>query len=620
MTDEYLIRRAEALGVSASYLDWRKQRVDVAPQTLRAIVNVLDESSAARVGVGGPAGAGASKAAITDPELKPPIPKDRSWGFAVQLYSVRSRRSWGHGDLHDLADLARWSARQLGAGFILINPLHAVEPVPPLSDSPYLPMTRRYVSPLYLRVDDVAEFGELTGVQRQHVEQLAQPLRAASITPDLIDRDRVWTAKLRALELVHAIPRTAEREASYRGYREREGAELDAWAAWCVLAELHGPDWRTWPQDLASPSRAEVQRRTSSGPLAERADFYAWLQWLLDGQLAEAQRVARAAGMAIGVIADFAVGVHPGGADAWAHQDMLVQGMTVGAPPDGFNQLGQEWAQPPWNPQRLAAIGARPLAELLGSAFRHAGGLRVDHVMGLMRLWWIPDGMTPANGAYVSYDHRLTVGALTTQAARADALAIGEDLGTVDDWIRDYLTSQDVLGTEMMWFARERDGSPLQARRWRRDVIATVGTHDVPPVSAFVSGDQVTVRARLGLLKDPEAERSSAERALSAWRNILVAEHLLPPSEHPGPDEFTIAMYEYLTLTPSLLIGVSLADAVGERRTQNIPGTAREYPNWRIPLCDGEGVAVLVDNLSDLALVQEVAGSVAERLRRHQPA
>jgi len=539
--------------------------------------------------------------------VRPRLPRRRSWGFAVQLYSVRSRRSWGHGDLHDLADLARWSAGQLGAGFILINPLHAPEPVSPVSDSPYLPMSRRYLSPLYLRIEDVPEYQNLNPAQRQYVDELAEPLRAASTTPDLIDRDRVWAAKRLALELIYSTGRPAERETSYRRFTQREGAELAAWARWCALAEVHGADCRGWPPELADAGRAA--ELTASGPLAERAGFYAWIQWLLDEQLAEAQHSALALGMDIGVISDLAVGSHPGGADAWAHQGLLVGGMSVGAPPDGFNQRGQDWTQPPWHPHRLAVTGARPLADLFAAALRHTGGLRVDHVMGLTRLWWIPAGLPPAQGAYVRYDHALTVGALTSEATRAGALAIGEDLGTVDPWVRRYLAAQHVLRTEMVCFARAPDGSPLRSPHWRRNCMATVGTHDVPTVSGFVSGDHVSVRAQLGLIKDPAAERKASELTLSAWRDLLVAERLLPAAGRPTADQFTVALYGFLARTAALLIGVSLADAVGDRRTQNVPGTSDQYPNWRIPLCDSEGKAVLLENLPNITLVRSVAGA-----------
>jgi len=600
MTDSELISRAEALGVSASYVNWRRERVDVPADTLRAIVGALGGPPANR------------QAQDAGPAAKlPGVPRRREWGFTVQLYSVRSRRSWGHGDLHDLADLARWSGGQLGAGFILINPLHAAEPTHPVSTSPYLPMTRRYVSPLYLRIEDIPEYDQLNPAQREYVDELAGPLRAASSTPDLIDRDQVWEAKRLALEQIYTVGLTRERRARYRAFAEREGAELDAWARWCAIAEEHGPDWRRWPAELADPRGAAAQ--AEAGPLRERGCFYAWIQWLVDGQLAEAQRAARAAGMSIGVIGDLAVGVHPGGSDAWAHQDLLVRGMSVGAPPDGFNQQGQDWSQPPWHPQRLAASGAGPLAELFCAALRHAGGVRADHVMGLMRLWWVPEGMPPDRGAYVRYDHALTVGALTKEAARAGAVAIGEDLGTVEPWIRGYLVGRHVLGTEMAWFAREPDGSPLRPAHWRRTCMATVGTHDVPTVSGFVTGDHVTVRAQLGLLKDPEGERRTSDMRLSAWRDVLTAQGLLLAGREPSAEEFTVGMYGFLARTPAVLIGVSLADAVGDRRTQNIPGTSDEYPNWRVPLCDSEGKAVLLEDLPDLEQVAAVVRAVTTR-------
>jgi 4-alpha-glucanotransferase len=232
--------------------------------------------------------------------------------------------------------------------------------------------------------------------------------------------------------------------------------------------------------------------------------------------------------------------------------------------------------------------------------------------MGLMRLWWIPAGQRPARGAYVSYDHRASVAALAGAAARAGAVAIGEDLGTVDPWISDYLAEHDILGTMMLWFASDTDGNPLPPQLWRRDCMATVGTHDVPPVSGFVTGDQVTVRSRLGLLNtSEERERLDARATLERWRAALEVQGLLSPGQAAGPAEFTVAMYGYLRKTPALLLGVSLADAVGDVRTQNVPGTSDEYPNWRIPLCDGEGRAVSLDDLADSRVVRAVARAAA---------
>jgi 4-alpha-glucanotransferase len=611
VTDEQLMERARGAGIVTEYRDWRGRLVSVPAETLAAILEVLDQPVATTT---------EAQSAPPDAERGLELPATRQWGFTLQLYSVRSAGSWGHGDLHDLAELARWSAAELGAGFLLVNPLHAAEPLEPVSPSPYLPMTRLFVSPLYLRVEDIPEYRELPPAARQRIDALAAPLRAASRTADLIDRDAVWRAKRAALELTRAVPLTADRAAAFAAFRADRGRDLERWSAWCALAERYGPDWRAWPAELADPGRASVEVARDDG-LNKAAEFHAWLQWQADDQLAAAQRAARTAGMAHGIVHDLAVGVNPGGADAWAHQGELVGGFTVGAPPDGFNQLGQDWAQPPWNPRALAAASYRPLAELFAAALRHAGGIRVDHVMGLMRLWWVPAGQRPDRGAYVTYDQRASVAALVGAAARtspgsspAGALAIGEDLGTVEPWIRTYLAEHGILGTEMLWFAHDRSGRPLPPARWRRGCMATVGTHDVPTVSGFFTGEQVTIRAKLGVLRIPEErERADSDAMLSGWRAALVRHGLLPADQRPDTGQFTVALYGYLRMTPALLLGVSLADAVGDIRTQNIPGTSDEYPNWRIPLCDDQGRAVLVEDLPGNPLLQQVCRAVRGR-------
>ena len=651
VSDPELVRRARNAGIITDYADWRGQPVEVPAETLAAILDALDqpptvdeqwtaedlieaggtapgeavtgefaaaqlaqaglagEFAADDAGKGGLAGEfAADRRAGLRPRLT--LPTERQWGFTIQLYSVRSSRSWGHGDLRDLAELARWSAADLGAGFVLVNPLHAAEPLPPISPSPYLPMTRLYTSPLYLRVEDILEYAALPTPDKDLIGGLAAPLRAANCTPDLIDRDAVWTAKRRALEMISKVPLTEPRQAAYDRFRAKGGRRLQEWSAWCALAERYGPDWREWPEELADPRRG-IEMVSGDAELATAADFHGWLQWHADQQLATAQDAAKAAGMAYGIIDDLAVGVHPGGADSWAMQDLLVRGFSVGAPPDGFNQLGQDWSQPPWHPRRLAAEHYRPMAELFGAALRRGGGIRVDHVLGLMRLWWIPAGQLPDRGAYVRYDHDAAVGALAGTAARMDAVAIGEDLGTVDPWVHDYLTDHGILGTMMLWFARADDGTPLPPARWRRACMATVGTHDVPPISGFLSGEQVTIRSRLGLLRtSEEQERAESEELLARWQAALVAEGLLEPGQQPDAGQLTVALYGYLRKTPALLLGVSLADAVGERRTQNIPGTSDEYPNWQLPLCDDDGGPVLMEQLPGIGLVREVCQAV----------
>jgi 4-alpha-glucanotransferase len=605
-----LTRRAQAHGVAVSYHNWRGRHVEVPDETLAAVLGALggaprgDDPPQTP-----PAHGGATRLPVA------PWPARRSWGFAVQLYSVRSRASWGHGDLHDLAELATWSGGDLGADFVLVNPLHAAEPQPPVSPSPYLPMSRRQISPLYLRIEDIPEYQGLSAADRARVEALAAPLRAASATAALIDRDAVWAAKLAALELIHAVPLASGRRAELDAFLARDRRAVGDWAAWCALAEVHGPDWRSWPAALADPGSAEVAGLREA--LAGRIGFHAWLQWLTAEQFAAAQRAARRAGMGIGVITDLAVGAHPGGADAWARQDVIVPGISVGAPPDEFNQLGQNWTLPPWHPGRLAAQAGRPLADLIAACARNAGGLRVDHVMGLARLWWIPAGMAPDQGTYVRYDHELMGGVLAAEVARAGALAIGEDLGTVEPWLRTFLAERRVLGTSMLWFERRADGSPRRPGGWRRGCLATVGTHDMPPAAAFLAGEQVTIRAGLGLLTRAEAqERAAAQRELAGWLAMLAGEGLLPRPGQPSATEFTAALYAFLTRTPAVLIGVSLADAAGERRPQNMPGTVDEYPNWRVPLGDADGKPLMLEDLPGHEGVRAVAAAVAAGLRR----
>jgi 4-alpha-glucanotransferase len=615
--------RAAELGVSVSYWDWLGHEVIVGAETLQAIVTALEEVPLA------------DAHAPTPLEAVAPVPSERSWGFTVQLYSLRSAGSWGHGDLRDLADFAAWSARDLGAGFVLINPLHAAEPLPPVSPSPYLPMSRRWVSPLYLRIEDIAEYKDLDDEERTRLTVLSAPLLAASRTPALIDRDAVWTAKREALEVLRKVPLTDVRQASLDAFRLRHGQALEDWGAWCALAEVHGPDYRTWPARLRDPRTAEAEVRR--GDLAALAEFHAWVQWLVAEQVSAAQAAARDAGMAIGIIADLAIGAHPGGADAWAGQEFLASGFTVGAPPDAFNQRGQDWALPPYHPRALAAAGYRPLAELFdstlgrppggaggdGAAGRYghegdgirgggAGGLRIDHVMGLSRLWWIPAGMSPAEGAYVYYNAQGTLGTLASGAAADGGGGGGEDLGTVEPWLREALAARGALGTQLLWFERGWANEPLAPQWWRRNSLVTVSTHDLPPAVAFLSGSQVTDRLALGLLTRSEAEeRAEASQMVDDWIGALVEKGLLPRGERPDADAFTAALYGYLALTPARLIGVNLAEAAGESRSQNMPGTSTEYPNWLLPLCGPSGEPVLLEDMAAIPRIRTVANAVA---------
>jgi 4-alpha-glucanotransferase len=521
----------------------------------------------------------------------------RAWGVAAQLYSVRSEQSWGVGDLTDLEDLSVWSASEHGADFVLVNPLHAAEPVPPLEPSPYLPTTRRFTNPLYLRVERIPEYATASTEQRQAIADLRAAVGSGSArSAEPIDRDRAWAAKRAALEIVFAVPRTAGRALSFAAYRRREGRGLQDFATWAVLSERHGPHVDAWPDELRRPDSPAVTDFAAEHAAA--VEFQCWLQWLLDEQLAAAQQAGLRAGMSLGVMHDLAVGVHPYGADAWSLQDTYARGITVGAPPDPYNQNGQDWSQPPWRPDQLAETAYAPFRQMVATILRHAGGIRVDHVIGLFRLWWIPQGLRPTEGTYVRYDHEAMIGILALEAHRAEALVVGEDLGTVEPWVRDYLRERGILGTSILWFEFDFDGggAPLAAERWRELCLASVTTHDLPPTAAYLAGDHVRLRDSLGILTRPveeELEVDAQER--KAWLDNLARYGLLP--EGADEEQTLQALHHYLTLTPSRLLCVALTDLVGDRQAQNQPGTTDEYPNWRVPLTGPDGKPVALEDV-----------------------
>ena len=546
---------------------------------------------------------------VTPARLQPPasLGARRTWGLAAQLYSVRSRGSWGVGDLTDLADLATWSAVVHEAGFVLVNPLHAAAPVAPMEPSPYLPVTRRFANALYLRIEAIAEYAYLDDAQRRLVRNQRGTV---SNTADAIDRDAAWTAKRSALEAVFSVPRTPGRELAFQGYREREGEGLRHFATWCAIAERHGRDWHAWPDELHDPASPAVAAFADEH--RSRVDFHAWLQWQLDEQLAAAQGTARRAGMPLGVVHDLAVGVDPNGADAWSMPDVFAQRVTVGAPPDPYNQAGQDWQQPPWRPDRLAELAYEPFRQMVSTVLRHAGGIRVDHVIGLFRLWWIPAGAAPTDGTYVRYDHEALIGILALEAHRAGAVLVGEDLGTVEPWVRDYLRERGIFGTSVLWFEYADGGGPLPAERWRTECLASVTTHDLPPTLAYLAGDHVRLRHDLGLLTRPLDEELAADQAeRRAWLAELVRAGDLRSVDAP-PEEVVLALHHYLGRAPARLLCLALTDAVGDRRAQNQPGTKDEYPNWRVALSRADGRPLLLEDV----IASSRAAELADVLRR----
>jgi 4-alpha-glucanotransferase len=491
----------------------------------------------------------------------PTLPEPpRTWGWMLQLYALRSAQSWGMGDLADLREFIAWTATAHGGGAVLVNPLHAVTPICPVQPSPYSPSSRRFVNPLYLRIADIGGYrhGDVT---------LRAEVDALRVDPhgERIDRDAVWRAKCAALELLWQA-QGAPRPVMSDGLRD--------FATFCALAERHGPRWSRWPSKLQHPSTA------SADP--QRVAFHAWVQQQCAEQLAAAKDAA--GGMAIGVVHDLAVGVDPEGADAWALQDVLAIGTTVGAPPDTFNQQGQDWGLPPWRPDRLAATGYAAYRDMLRAVLAHADGLRIDHIAGLWRLWWVPPGASPNQGTYVNYNAEAMLAALALEAHRAGAVVIGEDLGTVEPEVTETLADQRMLGCAVLWFARDEQapGTPLLVpKRWPRCAAASISTHDLPTAVGFLRGEHVRARAELGLLKDEAAEWAQARTDRAELVELLRSEGLLHTDDE---DEIVVAMHALLGRTPCQLQLVSPYDVVGEMRQPNLPGTVDEYPNWRLPL------------------------------------
>ena len=559
-------------------------------------------------------GADISTLVIVSPatlELPAKLGQSRAWGLATQLYSVRSQRSWGMGDLTDLTDLAVWSASQHGAGFVLVNPLHAAAPTPPMEPSPYLPTSRRFINPLYLRVEAIDEFAYVR--QRGSIRKARIEVQALAKKAKLIDRDAAWKAKRAALQTVYKVERSAGRELAYAAFRRREGRSLDDFATWCALAEHHGNDWHQWPEELQHPSSPSVAEFAAK--YARTVDFHRWLQWQLDDQLTAAQATAVQTGMELGIMHDLAVGVDPNGADAWALQDVLALGVTAGAPPDEFNQLGQDWSQPPWRPDQLIDHAYEPFRALVNAVLRHAGGVRIDHIIGLFRLWWIPKGAPPTEGTDVRYDHEAMIGVVALEAHRAGAVVVGEDLGTVEPWVRDYLRERGLFGTSILWFEADRDGAggPLPAEKWREFCLSAVTTHDLPPTPGYLAGEHVRLREELGLLTRPAAEELAADQAQqAAWLAELRRVGLLgdDPSVAPSVDDVVLALHRYLGRTPSKLLALSLADAVGDLRTQNQPGTTDEYPNWRVPLRGRNGRKLQLEDVFTDSRAATLAGAM----------
>jgi 4-alpha-glucanotransferase len=572
---------ADEWHIENGYWDVFGRRHDTSPETLRQLVKALSAG-------------GRKPAAIADAQGEPLRAwqgegRRRLWALCIQLYGIRSLHNWGHGDFSDLSRVIELAA-SCGAGAIGLNPLHALFPG---AASPYAPTSRRFLNPLYIDVDAIPEF---SGAAAAALDDQIARLRDAP----LIDYPRVAKVKLAGLRAAHAAFRqgtATARRADFAAYRADEGDALLAFACFEVLrAQFSEKPWKKWPQQWRKPGRAQLQdfRRANE----QECEFHEFMQWEANRQLAACSEVARRHGMPVGLYIDLAVGIDPNGADAWSQQDFLLTDVTIGAPPDEYNRAGQNWGLAPFNPHALADHDFAPLRELLRAAMRHAGAVRIDHVLGLNRLFMILHGMKPADGTYVRYPFKSLLRVVAEESNRHRCIVIGEDLGTVPDTFRAALVHWGLWCYRVMMFERDGDGNFLPPESYPGEALATFNTHDLASFAGWRSGHDLDAKIALGL--DPGETEDVRAKAAAALRDRLAR-------SAPGfsPSDFA-AVAAFLAATPSRLAAVALEDIVGEVEQINIPGTVDEHPNWRRRL------SVNIEDLASDARLANVARAFAE--------
>ncbi|MEZ5931905.1 MAG: 4-alpha-glucanotransferase [Alphaproteobacteria bacterium] len=548
-------------------------------------------------------------------------------GLTAPLYGLRSARNAGIGDFADLASLAE-AAAPMGADFIGINPVHALFPTEPDRISPYSPSSRLFSNTLLIALDRVPELDHAEKARRllESADGLAtlDRLRAS----DLVDYPAVAAFKQGVLEALFEafrnLPPSSPRRVAFEAFRQAGGnalerqATFDALAAFFVTSDPVKTDWRCWPAGYRSPEAPDVQAFAAKH--AERVTFHAYLQWLADEELGQAQARAKACGMALGLYLDLAVGVAPDGAEAWSHQDVLVESVRVGAPPDDFNPNGQNWGLLPLSPAGLKTRRYRPFIELMRRNMRHAGALRIDHVLGLARSFWLPAG-DAVPGTYVRYPLTDLLALVALESSRNQCLVVGEDLGTVPETLRSALDDHGLLGCRLLYFEWDETGACRPASSYPRRCIASIGTHDLPPLRGFWEGRDIAWRARLGQYPDAAAERADREARERQKTNLLAclaAEGLLPEGIDPAHPPASLseplldAFHRFLGRTPSMLKAVQYEDAFGAVEQANLPGTIDEHPNWRRkvgPPIENLRQADRLSTLLELAAGRESAGA-----------
>jgi 4-alpha-glucanotransferase len=521
----------------------------------------------------------------------------RLWGVAVQLYTLRSQQNWGIGDFADLAEVVRQCSRH-GAAFIGLNPLHALFPGNPWQFSPYSPSSRHFLNVMYIAVERVAEFDSCAAARAQLVQPAFQAELARLRATPVVDYPGVARAKLPVLRLLHAQFRADQaagptpRSQRFRAYVAERGESLRRHALHDALdAHLRAEDdsrwgWPVWPEQLRDPAGAGVAAFEQAH--AAEVEFHAWLQWLADEQLGEAQALARELGMPIGLYGDYAVGVNPSGSETWSDQALYRKGAGVGAPPDALALKGQDWGIPPQDPNVLIAEQYQPFRHLVAANMRHFGALRLDHVMALFRQWWVPVGLGATEGGYVHYPLDDLMSVLALESERHGCLVVGEDLGTVPPEMSHAMAERAVYSYRVLLFEKHADGRFKAPGEYPRRAIATITTHDLPTLNGYWSASDVALRQRLELYPSDEmrqqvlAERVRDRHALLA---ALSGEGLAVAGCDGSDASYGFALsraiHDYLARTASALVILQAEDLLGMPDPVNVPGTSDEHANWQ---------------------------------------
>ncbi|MBH0177567.1 MAG: 4-alpha-glucanotransferase [Nitrospira sp.] len=531
----------------------------------------------------------------------------RLWGLALQLYSLRSQRNWGVGDFHDLAEVVEWAGKGLGAAMIGLNPLHALKNSKPYHMSPYSPSSRLFLNDLYIDVESVPECRTAPAVQARLADPSFRVRIEAARQGELVDYDVVASAKREILNLCYQAflrdnfegtepelkPHT-ERGERFHRYVLEEGEPLRCYALFQALEEERQAEsvsrmWTDWPEGYRIPTSDAV--REFQCRQMHRVRFFLYLQWLAAEQLVALKKKTAQVGMPIGLYHDLALGSDRHGADGWRFQDVLALGADCGAPPDAFAPEGQNWGFSPADPLRLRESGYQYVIELFRNNFRYGGAIRLDHVMALFRLFWIPRGAPASQGTYVHYPAEDLLAILALESTRACTLVIGEDLGTVPDWVRDRLRGASVLSYRVFYFERTGSGDWKSPGTYPAQSLAVVTTHDLPPLSGYWEGADIQTRNELGLLVSEQARIGMlAERQADKARILaaLRSEGLLPPGISDDPVltpvmtwELADAIHQYLARTPAWMVLANIEDMIGLCTQTNVPGTVDQHPNWQ---------------------------------------